>query len=307
MRRAIKSAGFVLLACSAVIGLAADGPEFDVASVKPAAPMTPGTGVRVGSRGGPGTSDPSQVTYENLSLKNLITTAYGVKTYQISGPGWLDTERYDIIAKMPPDTTKEQFALMLQNLLAERFRLTLHHETKDLPLYELVVAKNGPKLKPWAQDPNAPPPPVSGAPFTPPPVGKDGRPILPPGAERLTMRASATPRMTMTASKQSLPQLGALLANQLGRPVIDKTGLTGDYDYTLEFSPEGLARGMLAGLPPPPPPPAGAGGPPEAEPSGRTGRAQSDFSVARTTRAEVGIEKGPPRSAGHRPCGQDAH
>ena len=84
------------------------------------------------------------MTYSGLTLKNLLTVAYGVKNYQISGPGWLDTERYDIMAKMPPDTTKEQFALMLQSLIAERFKLTLHRETKDLPLYELAVAKGGP-------------------------------------------------------------------------------------------------------------------------------------------------------------------
>ena len=69
-------------------------------------------------------------------------------------------------------------------------------------------------------------------------------------------------RLRMTSSRQSLPRVADLLANQLGRPVIDKTGLTGEYDYTLEFSAEGLGGGMLAGLPPAPPPPA-AGGPPE--------------------------------------------
>lgn len=264
MRRAL----FVLFACSAAIGQAADGPEFEVASVKPAAPPSPGTGMRVMSRGGPGTDDPGQVTYTNLTLKNFIMTAYGVKTYQISGPVWLDTERYDIIAKIPPGTTKEQFALMLQNLLGERFKLSLHHETKDLPLYELVVAKNGPKLKPWVEDPNAPPPPSPGDAPRPMQMGKDGRPIVPPGAVMMSVSmTNGAQRMRMTTSKQSLPRLAEMLANQLGRPVVDKTGLTGEYDYSLEFSPEGLGGGMLAGLPPPPPPPPGAGGPSTAGPA----------------------------------------
>jgi uncharacterized protein (TIGR03435 family) len=251
---------FVLFACSTAIALAADSPQFEVASVKPAAPITAGTKIRIGSSGGPGTSDPGQVTYTNLTLKNLLTTAYGVKIYQISGPSWLDTERYDIIAKMPPETTKGDFALMRQNLLAERFKLTLHHETKDLPVYELVVAKSGSKLKPWVEDPNAPLPPVLA---TPPPIGKDGLGSVPPGATRMSISmTNGVQRLRMTSSRQSLPRLADMLANQLGRPVIDKTGLTGDYDYTLEFSPEGLGGGMLAGLPPPLPPPGG-GGPPE--------------------------------------------
>jgi uncharacterized protein (TIGR03435 family) len=68
------------------------------------------------NRGGPGTSDPSQVTYTSITLKNLLTTAYGVKAFQISGPGWLETERYDVAAKIPPDTSKEQFGLMQEQL-----------------------------------------------------------------------------------------------------------------------------------------------------------------------------------------------
>lgn len=209
------------------------------------------------NRGGPGTSDPGQVTYTSILLKNLLTTAYGVKNFQISGPGWLDTERYDVTAKIPPNTSKEQFGLMLQNLIGERFKLTLHHETKDLPLYELVVAKGGPKLKPWVEDPNAPPPPEPAGPPGPPPTGKDGKPIVPPGA---TMIMITNGRMQMMTKKQSLQRLADMLSNQLGRPVIDKTGLTGDYDYTLEFSPEGLGGGPLGGILPPPPPP-GAGAP----------------------------------------------
>ncbi len=164
---------------------------------------------------------------------------------------------------MPPETTKAEFALMLQNLVAERFNLTLHHETKDLPLYELVVAKNGPKLKPWVEDPNAPPP-APPSPGTPPPMGKDGRPIVPPGAIMMSVSmTNGVQRMRMTTTKQSISRMADVLANQLGRAVIDKTGLTGEYDYSLEFSPEGLARGGLAGLPPPPP---GVGGPPPENP-----------------------------------------
>jgi uncharacterized protein (TIGR03435 family) len=242
----------LLLACSA--GLAADGPQFEVASVKPSIPSPDGR-IRIMNRGGPGTSDPGQITYMSITLKNLLTTAYGVKGYQILGPGWLDTKRYDVTAKIPPDTSKEQFALMLQNLLAERFKLTLHHETKDLPLYELQVAKNGPKMKPYVADPNAPPPPAPGEAPGPPPMGKDGRPIVRPGG---TMIMIMNGRLQLTSSKQSMAGLANLLANQLSRPVVDKTGLTGEYDYTLEFSQEGLSSGPFGATLPPPPPGAGA-------------------------------------------------
>ena len=95
--------------------------------------------------GGPGSNDPGRIHYPYMSLKNILMNAYDVKNFQIVGPGWLDTERFDITATMPPATTKEQFRVMLQNLLAERFKMTVHRETKELPMYSLVVAKGGRK------------------------------------------------------------------------------------------------------------------------------------------------------------------
>ncbi len=82
-------------------------------------------------------------------------TAYDVKEYQVSGPGWLDTERYDILVKLPAGATKEQVNVMWQSLLAERFGLMLHHEPKEFQVEELVVGKNGAKLKETAVDPAA--------------------------------------------------------------------------------------------------------------------------------------------------------
>src|SRR6266545_4405126 len=116
---------------------------FEVATVKPAVPPTPnGRGMVFfrGPSGGPGTKDPGRIDYPNMSLKNLLMNAYDVKNFQITGPSWLDTERFDITATLPPQTTKEQFHVMLQNLLAERFKLAVHRETKELPSYTLTVA-----------------------------------------------------------------------------------------------------------------------------------------------------------------------
>ena len=143
-----------VFACGPVFGQAAGKLEFEVASVKPAAPQTGGR-VFVGRQGGPGTPDPGRVTYTNVALKNLITMAYDVKPYQVTGPDWLETERFDIQAKLPQGATKEQANMMMQNLLAERFKLSFHKVTKEFPLYELVVGKNGPKLKASVEDPGA--------------------------------------------------------------------------------------------------------------------------------------------------------
>jgi uncharacterized protein (TIGR03435 family) len=94
-------------------------------------------------RGGPGTDDPGRITYPRVFLMHLLTMAYGVPSDQFSGPEWLSTEQYSITARIPPNTTKGQFNLMLRNLLVERFHLALHHETRDFPAYELVVAAVG--------------------------------------------------------------------------------------------------------------------------------------------------------------------
>src|SRR5207247_8322826 len=127
--------------------------------------------------------DPGRWTAQNMSLSNLITRAYDLKRYQYSAPSWLDDERFDITAKVPEGATKEQFQTMIQNLLAERFKLTIHREKKEMAGYELVVAKNGPKLK---ESVDVPQPDGAGSATPGPPPGppklnldKDGFPELP--------------------------------------------------------------------------------------------------------------------------------
>src|SRR5580704_8066321 len=152
----------------------AHGQTFDAASVKPATlPSPDGRGMIMmqGPTGGPGTKDPGRIHYPYMTMKNILMNAYDVKGFQITGPAWLDSERFDISATMPPDTTKEQFRAMLQNLLAERFKMTVHRETKELPMYSLTVAKSGPKMKEAAEVPapkedaeTAPPPPLPSQP-----------------------------------------------------------------------------------------------------------------------------------------------
>jgi uncharacterized protein (TIGR03435 family) len=299
MLRAIMSAGLVVFtSCAALAQTAENSPAFEVASVKPAAPIS-GNMIRVMMRGGPGTPDPGQITYTNVTVKNVLMNAYGVKGFQISGPGWLDSERYDIVAKLPRGATKAEFMAMLQNLLAERFKLTLHREKKDLPMYALVVGKNGPKLKESVDEAA----PKEGGPADGPAatmgkltMGRDGFPVLPAaaggrGAMAMTMMNG---NARMTANGQTMAGLAEMLSGQLDLPVVDMTGLTGKYDYTLYFAPEGLAGMRLPGGLPPPPPPGEAGG---GMPAASAPDAQSNPNLFTALQEQLGLKleqrKGP--------------
>lgn len=108
--------------------------QFEVASVKRFAPVPTAGGVYFGPpRGGPGTPDPGLITWTYARLRDLLMTAYDVKTYQVYGPDWLNTERYDILARVPANATKDQVRVMWQTLLSDRFLLVLHHESRGFP------------------------------------------------------------------------------------------------------------------------------------------------------------------------------
>ena len=192
-----------------------------------------------------------------MTLRILLMMAYDVKMFQIAGPAVLDSERFDISATMPPKTTKEQFRTMLQNLLTERFKITLHRETRELPMYALTVAKNGPKLKESTEAPAGDVDPAT----IPPPgkMGPDGFPILavPPGAPIVIFMMNG--RARMIGQQKTMPDLADRLTGALSRPVVDTTALKGKYDFTLTYSPEGMN-----GPQPPPPAPGGVNGAPAA-------------------------------------------
>lgn len=282
MTRAMAGTGWVALVCSMAYGQApADGKssdarlEFEVATVKPTAPQGPGR-MMMGMRGGPGSGDPGRITYDNLSLRDLMTIAYSVKRSQITGePSWLDSERFDITAKVPPGATKDEARVMLQNLLADRFKLTLHREKKEMSMYALVVGKNGPKLKESAAAPDGEPKDNGEPPPPPPPpmggrdrmaMGKDGCPEPPPqmGNRPMNIMMFTNGAACMVATSQTMSGLADMLSNQFDRPVTDMTGLQGKYDFHLRFDPSSLGSGrggmmIMAG---PPPGAMGAGGGP---------------------------------------------
>jgi uncharacterized protein (TIGR03435 family) len=230
--RALQSISLLVLAPLAALAQpAAELPAFEVASVKRAAPQPDGR-IRV-SMGG----DPGRVNYANVTLKNVLTRAYEVKSYQITGPAWLDSERYDIVAKVPDGAPKEQIPAMLRNLLAERFKMKVHRETKEQPVYALIVGKNGPKLKKADENP-APSEPVAPGGAPPP--------------RRGTMFMVGNGRIEV--KNATIAALSDMLSNFLDRPVVDMTKIEGSYDIVLEVSPEelgGLRRMAVAAGPGP--------------------------------------------------------
>ena len=210
---------------------------FEVASIKPAAPQAMGR-IQGSVDGGPGTPDPGRIRFTDMPLRVLIMRAYDVQSFQVSGPSWMDSQRFDVIAKVPDGATKEDARIMLRNLLADRFKLKLHKGSKEASIYELVVAKGGIKIKEAAQTAAAPAEGAGGPPPGPPPRGKDGFLRTPHG--QLGIQAMVNGRMRMQGDAVTMARLTDILGMALGRPVVDKTGLTGAYDVTLDFSPEGM-------------------------------------------------------------------
>jgi len=229
MRRILLIAGVAIFSCAIAVEQPAQKVTFEVASVKPSPPIPPNGRVYFGPpRGGPGTPDLEQISWSYATLKSLLMTAYDMKAYQVSGPAWLDTQRYDIVAKIPASATKEQVNVMWQNLLTERFGVALHHEYTEFQVEELVVAKSGPKLKEAAQDPDAPP-------ATGPPQLKDGE-LLGPGFVTTIVPGANGIKAHTVAKAQPLAKLTEMLGNTIHRPVLDKTALTGKYDFKIDFT-----------------------------------------------------------------------
>jgi uncharacterized protein (TIGR03435 family) len=192
-------------------------PVFEVATIKPSKPDAQGRGFRVQGR---------HFSTFNTSVSSLITFAYGIQAKQITGgPAWLETEKYDLGAQ--PDgegqPSDRQWKLMVQKLLADRFKLTFHREKKELSVYAIVVGKTGPKLTKSEGDPNGPP----GLFFR-------GLGVLP--GRNATM----------------IDLAGVMQTAVLDRPVVDQTGLTGRYDFLLTWTPDEFQFRDLGVKAPPP-------------------------------------------------------
>jgi uncharacterized protein (TIGR03435 family) len=223
----------ILLAAAAhgLLAQPAEGPAFQVASIKRNSSAGP-RGMTV--RPQPG----GRLIAGNAPLMLLIQNAYAVQAYQVvGGPAWINSDGYDVEAKPEGNTDRKQMWLMLETLLADRFKLALHRETRELPVYALTAAKGGPKLPPpkaggcMALPPDAPTPP-------PPPPGS-GRVYC--GHVPLSMSAAG---LRMEGSRVPMAEFIRTLAMVLGRPVLNETGFSGEFDFHLDFTPDEATMGL---------------------------------------------------------------
>ncbi len=214
-------------------------PAFEVVSIKPH--KDEGMMMRIGM-----SATPDGFQADGLPLQMLVRQSLGLSDDRIvNEPDWTRSARFDINAKVAPEDAPRLKALSMQErsvmmlpILEDRFGLKYHHETRVLQVYTLVVAKGGPKLKESSL-------PDSGAsPLPPPPVppGASGAPggagaIGPAGGPRTLMHMS-TQGMTLEARGTSMASLAQLISQQISATVVDKTGLTGKYDFTLAFMPD---------------------------------------------------------------------
>jgi uncharacterized protein (TIGR03435 family) len=193
--------------CLALSPLAANAQTplaFEVASIKAPAPQS-GPGIRVGI-----SQDKGRITMSNVNLRMLLTQAYKIKEPQLVAPDWMESTRFDIVAKLPEGATKDQVPEMLQTLLADRFKVVIHKESKVMAIYAMVVAKGGSKLKECDAE----------------------------GGLRVMM----SPKGREMSGKAALSRLADTLSNFMDRPVLDMTGLKGAYEIDLTWSPDESER-----------------------------------------------------------------
>jgi uncharacterized protein (TIGR03435 family) len=204
--------------------------EFEVASIKPFPHPVTGNSMSYNAwRAMARSSNHGRFSLVMVTLKGLVLAAYEVNDFQIvGGPSWIDSDGYDVVAKAGSDATYAKMKPMLQSLLADRFKLTLHRETRELPVYELAVAKGGPKIAP-AKEGSCAPLDLSG-------------PALPLGSKVCGGVARRSHELTSYAV--SMGEFAGYLAAIVGRPVIDKTGFKDRFDVDLKFDPCSTPGGL---------------------------------------------------------------
>jgi len=204
-------------------------PEFEVASIHPVDQNNQAQ-VNVGVH-----IDGAQVNITYFALKDYIRVAYKIKDYQIVGPDWLASEHYDISAKLPSGATRDQVADMLKSLLEDRFKIKSHMDSKEFPVYALIPAKGGVKLKESPVDPETQPAAGSSAPNVN--VNVTG------GARGVTINLGRGAYFSFADNKLEAKKLTMVafcdtLARFMDKPIVDMTELKGTYDITLNFTQE---------------------------------------------------------------------
>jgi len=263
MRRRIPTAVAAIGCCSLAFLHAQDtarGPAFEVASVRPS-PANPGTPPAMFSRVN---WPPGRFTANRTTVRSLVRFAYEVPDYLIEGgPTWAASEPFDITATVPEDATVDDRQVMLRTLLAERFRLVVREEAREAPVYELVMSREEGRFGPG---------------LTRPDEDVDCEPVEAARNADVTERfrrlrespslllegpmcgnlSSSRPtpdggtQAAWSAGREAVAALTAYLAPQVRRPVIDRTGLTGEFDFRLEYVEPGLGGQPEAGAVVPP-------------------------------------------------------
>lgn len=208
-------------------------PEFEVATIRPSATDAQGevtAVVRI---------DGAQVRWAYLTLKDYISGAYRVKLYQISGPDWLGSDRFDIASTLPEGTSPTEIPEMLQRLLEERFKMKVHREKKDFPVYVLEVAKGGLKMQESAPDPDT----VNADPKAPVNITGGG------SSQGISLNLGRGSSFTFSnnklqANRVTMPAFAATLERFVDRPIVDMTDLKGSYDLAIDVTQEDY-RAML--------------------------------------------------------------
>jgi len=227
------------LALNLIVGaqLKAQSPssaKFEVASIRRSA-MTSNSSGPVAAPvvdGGPGTSNPTRITYRGMWLPALISMAFEINADQVSGPSWMRDERYDITANVPEGATRAQVNEMVRDLLVNRFGLQFHHGSKQGSGYALRVGSDGPKLKAASDvaesaDAGTPRGGIGAA-------DAEGHPTLPPSYKGIVGRGG-NGRLFLTGQSATIPQIITWLQGPLGAQIVDETGLSGKYDIKISF------------------------------------------------------------------------
>jgi uncharacterized protein (TIGR03435 family) len=215
------------------VAFAQSSPTFEVASIRPSSEQVNqvSAGVRI---------DGSQVRLVGMSLKDYIGMAYSVKPQQIAGPDWLGQERFDIAATIPAGGSSEQFPAMMQRLLVERFKMTIHRETREFPVYSLGVARGGATIQPST----APSPEATGEKTPAVNVTASGT----GGGAAVDLGGGSSFAFgndRLEVKKMTMESFAEVLTRFVDRPVVDRTALTGTYDVTLDIAPEDYTALMI--------------------------------------------------------------
>jgi uncharacterized protein (TIGR03435 family) len=208
---------FAICLCLASLGLAADTPTFEVASIKASDP-NPSNPMWIGM-----SADGAMVKYTNITLRDCIRGAFRARDFQIVGPEWMTNARFEISAKLPSGASTDQIPEMLQALLAERFKLEVRREKREQSVYALLVGNGGAKLKPAE---------IKSDNESQMALGPDGKP-------RPAMMYAIMPGgIGLTAPSATLESVVGLMSRFTARPVVDRTGIEGQYQFKFSFAPE---------------------------------------------------------------------